>query len=224
MGHEPRRRGNSMAETAYWDEKPLEALTPAEWESLCDGCGRCCLVKLEDEDTGRIYFTEIACRLLDVTTCRCSDYAHRRRRVRDCLKLTTDLATSLAWLPPTCAYRLRAEGAAPGMVASARLRLAGDSARGGDFRARPRQPDRDRSQDRRLCRAHRQLAGKIAARRAGAAGCRDGGQAARGKAAGRPQIQKIPVALFSLEYRLDFHGPKSLWTKSTRGYSHKYLI
>jgi uncharacterized cysteine cluster protein YcgN (CxxCxxCC family) len=110
MSHEPRRRGNSMAETPYWDEKPLEALTPAEWESLCDGCGRCCLVKLEDEDTGRIYFTEIACRLLDVTTCRCSDYAHRRRKVRDCLKLTPDLATSLAWLPPTCAYRLRAEG------------------------------------------------------------------------------------------------------------------
>lgn len=110
MGDEPRRRGNSMAKGAYWDEKPLTELTAREWESLCDGCGRCCLVKLEDEDTGRVYFTEIACRLLDVTTCRCSDYAHRRRRVRDCLKLTPDLAASLAWLPPTCAYRLRAEG------------------------------------------------------------------------------------------------------------------
>jgi uncharacterized protein len=110
MGHEPRRRGNSMAEPAYWDEKPLEALTAAEWESLCDGCGRCCLVKLEDEDTGRVYFTDIGCRLLDVATCRCSDYAHRRRRVRDCLKLTPDLSASLGWLPPTCAYRLRAEG------------------------------------------------------------------------------------------------------------------
>ncbi len=110
MDHEPRRRGNSMAETAYWDEKPLEALTTAEWESLCDGCGRCCLVKLEDEDTGRVYFTEIGCRLLDAATCRCSDYANRRRRVRDCLKLTPDLSASLGWLPPTCAYRLRAEG------------------------------------------------------------------------------------------------------------------
>jgi uncharacterized protein len=100
-----------MAEAgAYWEAKPLEALTPAEWESLCDGCGRCCLVKLEDEDTGRVHFTDIGCRLLDVETCRCADYAHRRRRVRDCLKLNTDLAASLAWLPPTCAYRLRAEG------------------------------------------------------------------------------------------------------------------
>lgn len=94
---------------AYW-EKPLEDLTAAEWESLCDGCGRCCLVKLEDEDTGRVYFTDVACRLLDVETCRCADYAHRRRKVRDCLKLTPDLAASLHWLPPTCAYRLVAEG------------------------------------------------------------------------------------------------------------------
>ncbi len=93
---------------AYW-EKPLESLTAPEWESLCDGCGRCCLVKLEDEDTGRVYFTDVACRLLDVETCRCSDYVHRRRKVRDCLKLTPDLAGSLHWLPPTCAYRLRAE-------------------------------------------------------------------------------------------------------------------
>jgi uncharacterized protein len=110
MPQEPRRRGKRMAKAdAYW-EKPLEDLTAVEWESLCDGCGRCCLVKLEDEDTGRVYFTDVACRLLDVETCRCADYAHRRRRVRDCLKLTPDLAKSLHWLPPTCAYRLRAEG------------------------------------------------------------------------------------------------------------------
>jgi uncharacterized cysteine cluster protein YcgN (CxxCxxCC family) len=110
MAQEPQRRGKRMAKAdAYW-EKPLEDLTAPEWESLCDGCGRCCLVKLEDEDTGRVYFTDVACRLLDVETCRCADYAHRRRRVRDCLKLTPDLATSLHWLPPTCAYRLRAEG------------------------------------------------------------------------------------------------------------------
>ncbi len=111
MNYEPPRRGKRMAKApAYWEDKPLEALSPAEWESLCDGCGRCCLVKLEDEDTGRVHFTEVACRLLDVETCRCADYAHRRRRVRDCLKLTPDLVTSLAWLPPTCAYRLRAAG------------------------------------------------------------------------------------------------------------------
>jgi uncharacterized protein len=110
MAQEPRRRGKRMAKTGGFWEKPLNELTPTEWESLCDGCGRCCLVKLEDEDTGRVYFTDIACRLLDVGTCRCADYARRRRRVRDCLKLTPDLASSLAWLPPTCAYRLRAEG------------------------------------------------------------------------------------------------------------------
>ena len=110
MAQEPQRQGKRMAKTdAYW-EKPLEDLTAVEWESLCDGCGRCCLVKLEDEDTGRVYFTDVACRLLDVETCRCADYVHRRRKVRDCLKLTPDLAASLHWLPPTCAYRLRAEG------------------------------------------------------------------------------------------------------------------
>lgn len=110
MAQEPRRRGKRMAKTGGFWEKPLNELTPTEWESLCDGCGRCCLVKLEDEDTGRVYFTDIACRLLDVESCRCADYARRRRRVRDCLKLTPDLASELGWLPPTCAYRLRAEG------------------------------------------------------------------------------------------------------------------
>ncbi|MGC1108420.1 MAG: YcgN family cysteine cluster protein, partial [Methylovirgula sp.] len=83
----------------FWESKPLEALDAAEWESLCDSCGRCCLVKLEDEDTGAVHFTDIACRLFDAATCRCSDYAHRRRRVRDCLNLTADLARALAWLP-----------------------------------------------------------------------------------------------------------------------------
>ena len=110
MAKEPQRRGKRMAKGGAFWEKPLAELTPAEWESLCDGCGRCCLVRLEDEDTGHIHFTDIACRLLDVETCRCADYARRRRRVRDCLKLTPDLAASLAWLPPTCAYRLRADG------------------------------------------------------------------------------------------------------------------
>jgi uncharacterized cysteine cluster protein YcgN (CxxCxxCC family) len=97
-------------ETPFWKKKTLRDMTTAEWESLCDGCGRCCLVKLEDEDTGRIYFTDIACKLFDAGSCRCSDYANRRRRVRDCIKLTPDFAESLAWLPPTCAYRLIAEG------------------------------------------------------------------------------------------------------------------
>jgi uncharacterized protein len=104
----------SLSETVsskpFWESKALESLNDQEWESLCDGCGRCCLVKLEDEDTGEIHFTNVACRLLDAGTCRCSDYRQRRRRVRDCIKLTPGLARSLAWLPPTCAYRLLAEG------------------------------------------------------------------------------------------------------------------
>ncbi|HYP58473.1 MAG TPA: YcgN family cysteine cluster protein [Beijerinckia sp.] len=94
----------------FWKRKPLEAMNAREWESLCDGCGRCCLVKLEDEDSGAIHFTDVACELFDAKTCRCADYAHRRRKVRDCVKLTPELVKSLTWLPPTCAYRLISEG------------------------------------------------------------------------------------------------------------------
>jgi hypothetical protein len=104
------RKAKPAAEDPFWKKKSLRDMSAAEWESLCDGCGRCCLVKLEDEDTGRIYFTDIACKLFDAGTCRCADYANRRRKVRDCIKLTPDSAESLAWLPPTCAYRLIAEG------------------------------------------------------------------------------------------------------------------
>jgi uncharacterized cysteine cluster protein YcgN (CxxCxxCC family) len=94
----------------FWREKSLETMTPTEWESLCDGCGRCCLVKLEDEDTGEIHFTDVACKLLDLGSCRCQDYAKRRRKVRDCIKLTPNAVRTLTWLPPSCAYRLVAEG------------------------------------------------------------------------------------------------------------------
>ena len=93
----------------FW-KKPLEALTRSEWERLCDGCGRCCLVKLEDEDTFRIHYTDVACRLFEAGTCRCSNYARRRERVPDCVKLTPQNVRTIPWLPPTCAYRLRAEG------------------------------------------------------------------------------------------------------------------
>ena len=99
-----------VAETPFWKQKTLEELNPAEWESLCDGCGRCCLVKLEDEETGKIHFTDIACKLFNKNTCRCADYAHRRRRVHDCIKLTPAKVRTLGWLPPSCAYRLIAEG------------------------------------------------------------------------------------------------------------------
>lgn len=89
---------------------PIEALTKPEWEALCDGCGQCCLHKCEDEDSGEIYPTNVACRLLDIPAARCSDYAHRKAKVPDCLRLTPRLAASVSWLPATCAYRLRADG------------------------------------------------------------------------------------------------------------------
>ena len=89
---------------------PIEGLTRPEWEALCDGCGQCCLHKAEDEDTGIIYPTNVACRLLDIPSARCSDYKHRKREVPDCLKLNPALAMSLSWLPATCAYVLRAAG------------------------------------------------------------------------------------------------------------------
>ncbi|MET0180612.1 MAG: YcgN family cysteine cluster protein [Novosphingobium sp.] len=97
-----------MSEPRFWD-KPIEALTRAQWEALCDGCGQCCLHKVEDEDTGTIHPTNVACRLLNLGTGRCADYRHRKALVPDCLRLTPRLAREVEWLPPTCAYRLRAD-------------------------------------------------------------------------------------------------------------------
>ena len=99
----------SPAGRRFW-EAPLASLDAGEWEALCDGCGKCCLHKLEDEDSGRIYPTNVACRLLDLETARCGDYKHRRRHVPDCLTLTRAKIDDIEWLPQTCAYRLRAEG------------------------------------------------------------------------------------------------------------------
>jgi uncharacterized cysteine cluster protein YcgN (CxxCxxCC family) len=96
--------------TPFWRSKTLEEMTEAEWESLCDGCGRCCLVKLEDEDCGKIHATDIGCRLFDAATCRCHDYANRSKTVPDCVTLTPEAVRTLPWLPPTCAYRLIGEG------------------------------------------------------------------------------------------------------------------
>ena len=93
----------------FW-ERPLESLSRSEWEALCDGCGQCCLHKVEDEDTGDVYPTNVACKLLDLKTARCSDYRNRRMFVPDCLRLTRRNAGLLEWLPETCAYRLRAAG------------------------------------------------------------------------------------------------------------------
>lgn len=94
----------------FYLTKPLSEMSRPEWESLCDGCGRCCLMKLEDEDTGRIYYTDIACRLLDGESCRCKDYKNRKARVPDCLKITPKRAEDYGWLPHSCAYRRLAEG------------------------------------------------------------------------------------------------------------------
>jgi len=93
----------------FWKTKPLHGMSRAEWESLCDGCGRCCLHKLREEETERLHHTEIACRLLDTATARCTDYKNRKSRVPDCIRLTPARLKAIDWLPPTCAYRLIAE-------------------------------------------------------------------------------------------------------------------
>ena len=97
-------------EDNFWRTKELEELNEAEWEALCDGCGRCCLNKLEDEDSGEIHLTRLACRLLDISTCRCSDYPNRKSRVPECVKIDAEAVRTVKWLPPTCAYRLVGEG------------------------------------------------------------------------------------------------------------------
>ncbi len=97
-------------EPPFWERKTLDELSEAEWEALCDGCGRCCMVKLEDVDTGERLDTRLACRLLDIGACRCTAYANRHVEVPDCLRLTPPSVYGLDWLPGTCAYRLRAQG------------------------------------------------------------------------------------------------------------------
>ena len=99
----------------FWEYKSLEEMTPSEWESLCDGCGKCCLHKLEDEETGDVYVCNVACRMLDLDSCQCRDYNNRKQLVPDCLELTPESLTlgncdGLHWLPVTCAYLLLAEG------------------------------------------------------------------------------------------------------------------
>ena len=94
----------------FWKQKNLTEMTPAEWESLCDGCAKCCLYRLEDEDTRAVYYTNVHCRLLNTDTARCTDYANRSTRVSDCITITPKVLEDPYWLPKTCAYRLLAEG------------------------------------------------------------------------------------------------------------------
>ena len=94
----------------FWEKITLNDMSQQQWESLCDGCGKCCLHKLEDEESGEVYVCNVACRLLDIDSCQCSDYAHRKEKVPDCSVLTPARITEFHWLPGTCAYRLLAEG------------------------------------------------------------------------------------------------------------------
>lgn len=98
------------AAAPFWRVKAVEELSEAEWESLCDGCALCCQIRVEDEDTGEIALSDAACRLLDLCTHRCTDYANRQQRVTDCVKVTPQNVRSLDWLPASCAYRLVAFG------------------------------------------------------------------------------------------------------------------
>lgn len=104
------KSGPIMTQQAFWKTKTLAEMSEAEWESLCDGCGKCCLHKLEDVDTGDIAFTNVACRLLDLDSVQCRDYPNRKRHVPDCVKLGVREASSLSWLPDSCSYRLVARG------------------------------------------------------------------------------------------------------------------
>jgi uncharacterized protein len=99
-----------MLEPEFWKRKSLAEMSKEEWEALCDGCARCCLYKLQDEDSGEIYYTNVICKLVDSFRCRCTDYANRARLMPTCLVLDADLVARLKWMPNTCAYRLLAEG------------------------------------------------------------------------------------------------------------------
>ena len=99
-----------MSEKPFWQRKRLEEMTAQEWESLCDGCGLCCLIRFEDEETGEVIPTRVACKLLDRDLCRCRDYENRKAHVPDCIKLTPDAIEALNWMPKSCAYRRLHEG------------------------------------------------------------------------------------------------------------------
>ncbi len=118
-----------MNDIPFWQSKTLDDMTDAEWESLCDGCGQCCLHKLMDEDTDEIYFTNVACKQLNIKTCQCRNYERRFEFEPDCIKLTRENLPTFEWLPHTCAYRLLAEGKESADMASAAHRFKSGDAR-----------------------------------------------------------------------------------------------
>jgi uncharacterized cysteine cluster protein YcgN (CxxCxxCC family) len=93
-----------MSDRPFWETVPLDRMTWSQWESLCDGCGKCCVHKLEDEETGEIFPTNVACRLLDPRTAKCKDYPNRRAHVPECVRLTPAILETIEWLPASCAY------------------------------------------------------------------------------------------------------------------------
>lgn len=99
-----------MAQQVFWYQKRLQDMTQDEFEAVCDGCGKCCLHKLEDEDTGDVYYTKVACRFLEASNCRCRTYPTRQQEVPDCVVLTPDTVADTWWLPETCAYKLLDQG------------------------------------------------------------------------------------------------------------------
>jgi uncharacterized cysteine cluster protein YcgN (CxxCxxCC family) len=99
-----------MSDPPFWKTKNMAEMSHDEWESLCDGCGKCCCIRLEDEDTGQVYITDVACKLFNPATCQCGDYANRSAKVPDCVTLTPVNVDQLHWMPQTCAYRLIAQG------------------------------------------------------------------------------------------------------------------
>ncbi len=146
----------------FWRRKAMSEMTRAEWESLCDGCGRCCLNKLIDEDTNETVYTDVGCKLLDCQSCRCSDYAHRQAKVKDCVRLTPRNVRRLKWLPPTCGYRLVAEGKDLSWWHPLVSGDPGDGAHGRHLGARPRCGEREGCAGREARGLYRQLAGQVA--------------------------------------------------------------
>lgn len=111
MTDKPKRPNNQSLPPNFWQDKPLSELSHEAWEALCDGCAKCCLVKLVDAETEALHYTRLSCKLLDTQTCHCTDYQNRQKQVPDCLKITPEnLPNMAAWLPTSCAYRLLHEG------------------------------------------------------------------------------------------------------------------